>query len=280
MDLRKYFCIFLLIVTPISAQEIRVASFHASNLSLDSDLAGIADRLQAYDFIAIQDLRDLAAVDELLATLFRRSDFFKILPSQPSGDDGVRYAFAWRDRSVQIVSPGSFLGSNEERRPVYALFRAENFDFAAVNFQSATTATAASEDNLLDAAYAQLNQQLPDERDIIFFGSFTHAAPHLSGVEPIFPRDSPTSIKGDSTHANIYISNLHTREYSGRSGIDFFDEAAFANDLEAASRVSFMRPVWADFTTSNPDDDGPGISAPSPVRAAHWAHIKAARSAP
>ena len=98
MDLRKYFYVLLLLTLPATAEEIRVASFHASQLSLESDIAGVADRLQAYDFVAIKDLRDLAAVDELLAVLFRRSDFFKILPSQPSGDDGARYAFAWRDR--------------------------------------------------------------------------------------------------------------------------------------------------------------------------------------
>jgi|GEM_PF-1490397 len=279
MDVRKYFCILLLFAAPLSAEEIRVASFYASNLSPNSDLEGVADRLQNYDFVAIQDLRDLAAVDELLAILFRRSDFFKILPSQPSGSDGARYAFAWRDRSVKIVSPGSFLGTSAERRPVYALFRAGHFDFAAVNFQSATSA-AASEAKQLDDAFAQLGLDLADERDLILFGSFTHPAPELSRLAPLFPRDHSISLRGDPIHANIYFSNLHTREYAGANGIDSFDETAFANDVDAAIRVSRQRPIWATFTTDSPDDDGAGIPAPSPVIGHSWSHIKAARPAP
>jgi hypothetical protein len=279
MDLRKYFYVLLLLTLPATAEEIRVASFHASQLSLESDIAGVADRLQAYDFVAIQDLRDLAVVDELLAVLFRRSDFFKILPSQPSGDDGARYAFAWRDRSVKIVSPGSFLGNNPNRRPVYATFRAGNFDFVAVNFQTATTASAAV-DSLLEDAYTQLNEAFPDERDILLFSSFSHPAPLLSVLNPLFPLDNSVSIHGSPNYANMYLSILNTREYTGTSGIDFFDTDAFAGDLEMASRVSFQRPIWATFNTDAADDDGPVITPPSPVLEQSWAHIKAARRNP
>ncbi len=279
MDFGKYFCVLLLLAAPTTAEEIRVASFHASQLSLQSDIAGVADRLQAYDFVAIQDLYDLAAVDELLATLFRRGDFFKILPSRPSGDDGAHYAFAWRDRSVQIVSPGSFLGTNASRRPVYAIFRANNFDFVAVNFQSATRANTA-ESKVLNDAYAQLLAALPDERDMLFFGSFSHAAPAMPALEAIFPLANPVSINGASAHANIFISTLYTREYTRASGVDRFDESNFAGDVAAARRVSLQRPVWATFDTSAPDDDGPGIAAPSPVLEQSWAPIKAARQLP
>lgn len=279
MDVRKYFSILLLLVLPAAADEIRVASFHASQLSLQSDIAGVADRLQAYDFVAIQDLRDLAAVDELLATLFRRSDFYKILPSQPSGDDGARYAFAWRDRSVKIVSPGSFLGNNPSRRPVYATFRAGNFDFVAVNFQSPTTATAAT-DSLLQNAHTRLKEIFPDERDLLLFASFSHIAPELPALDPIFPLDNIVSISGEATHANIYLPTADTREHSGTSGIDFFDTSAFNGDSEKAARVSQQRPIWTTFSTDAPDDDGPGLTPPSPVLEQHWAHIKAARRIP
>lgn len=279
MDVRKYFSILLLLAIPATADEIRVASFHASQLSLQSDIAGVADRLQAYDFVAIQDLRDLAAVDELLATLFRRSDFFKILPSQPSGEDGARYAFAWRDRSIKIISPGSFLGNNPSRRPVYATFRAGNFDFVAVNYQSATTATVAA-DSLLQDAHTQLKEILPDEHDLLLFASFSHVAPELAALDPIFPLDNIVSINGDGVHANIYLSTVNTREHSGTSGIDDFDATAFNNDVEKAVRVSQQRPVWAIFSTDAPDDDGPDLTPPSPVLEQNWAHIKAARPIP
>ncbi len=78
----------------------------------------------------------------------------------------------------------------------------------------------------------------------------------------------------------MYLSILNTREYTGSSGIDFFDTDAFAGDLEMASRVSFQRPIWATFNTDAADDDGPGIIPPSPVLGQSWAHIKAARRNP
>ena len=160
-------CCLALLLSALSAtaQPLRVTSFHASELSLDSNLEGVADIIQQYDFAAIQDLRDLAAADQLLAILFRRGDFFKVLPSQPSAADETRYAFAWRDRRVQILAPGSFLDIGAERRLVYAAFRAGDFDFVALNYQ--TRAPAASAAAELEQAYQDMRQRLPEEGDIL-----------------------------------------------------------------------------------------------------------------
>tara|TARA_B100001115_G_scaffold64323_1_gene47585 strand:+ start:808 stop:1095 length:288 start_codon:yes stop_codon:yes gene_type:complete len=43
-----------------------VASFHISQFTQESDIERIADIVQQYGMVAIQDLRDLAAADTLL----------------------------------------------------------------------------------------------------------------------------------------------------------------------------------------------------------------------
>ena len=85
MKLRLCYLFLLLAAIPATSKPLRVASFHVSQFTQESVIERIADIVQQYDMVAIQDLRELAAADALLATLFRRGDFFKILPSNPSG---------------------------------------------------------------------------------------------------------------------------------------------------------------------------------------------------
>ncbi len=265
-------CCLALLLSALSAtaQPLRVTSFHASELSLNSDLEGVADIIQQYDFAAIQDLRDLAAADQLLAILFRRGDFFKVLPSQPSAADETRYAFAWRDRRVQILAPGSFLDIGAERRPVYAAFRAGDFDFVALNYQ--TRAPAASAATELEQAYQDMLQRLPEEGDILLFTSLAEPTPSPAPLRNALPLDVPVALDGSGASANIYLVDALTREFTGVHGVDFFDQ--HSEDAQAVEGISQRRPVWAEFTTDGGDDDGPGIALPSAVEGQTWGRAK------
>ncbi len=269
-------CCLVLLLSSLSAtaQPLRIASFHASGLSLDSDLEGVADIIQQYDFAAIQDLRDLAAADGLLAILFRRGDVFKVLPSQPSGADQVRYAFAWRDRRVQILAPGAFLDIGAERRPVYATFRAGDFDFVALNYQ--TRAPAASAATELEKAYQSMRQRLPDEGDVLLFASLAEPTPSAAPLHNALPLDIPVALDQSGASANIYLVNALTREFTGVHGVDFFDQRS--EDPQAAARISQLRPVWAEFAPDGGDDDGPGIALPSAIEDQTWGRAKTRRS--
>lgn len=275
MNVGACFLALLLSALSAAAQPLRVASFHASGLSLDSDLEGAADIIQQYDFAAIQDLRDLAAADGLLAILFRRGDFFKILPSQPSGSDETRYAFAWRDRRVQILAPGSFLDIGAERRPVYAAFRAGDFDFVALNYQTRAPATSAAAE--LEKAYQHMRQRLPEEGDVLLFASLAEATASTAPLHNALPLDAPVALDGSAASANIYLVKSLTSEFNGVGGVDFFDRRSA--DSQSAQRISLLRPVWAEFITDGGDDDGPGIALPSAVTGQTWGRAKVGQRA-
>ena len=66
MKLRLCYLFRLLAAIPATSQSLRVASFHISQFIQESDIERIADILQQYGMVAIQDLRDLAAADALL----------------------------------------------------------------------------------------------------------------------------------------------------------------------------------------------------------------------
>ena len=220
MKLRYCYLFLLLAAIPAASQPLRPASFHVSEFSGESDIERIADIVQQYDMVAIQDLRDLAAADALLA-LFRRGDFFKVLAFKPIEHRRNALRVCWRDRSVQLIAPGSFLEIDSEYRPVYATFRAGNFDFIAVIYQTASPAAQASKE--LMETYHKARETLADEGDVLLFSSLAEPTPVPAPLTPIVPLDAPVALDGSSAHANIYIAAYLTGEYSGNYAIDSFE---------------------------------------------------------
>ena len=66
MKLRLCYLFLLLTAIPATSQSLWVASFHIGQFTQESDIERIADIVQQYGMVAIQDLRDLAAADALL----------------------------------------------------------------------------------------------------------------------------------------------------------------------------------------------------------------------
>jgi hypothetical protein len=108
------------------------------------------------------------------------------------------------------------------------------------------------------------------EEDVILFGDFNRnpddgiayqPLKRISGMINLFQLPKKSHIKDTSLYDNIFFQSIHVTEYTGKSGIDHFDETDFGNNDKAASlAVSDRRPVWADFRTDK-DDDGGNFSA-------------------
>lgn len=272
MNLHLCYTFLLIAAFPAASQPLRAASFHVSEFTRESDIERIADIVQQYDIVAIQDLRELAAADELLATLFRRGDFFKILPSNPSGPDATRYAFAWRDRRVQLITPGSFLEVDWEPRPVYAIFRAGDFDFVALNYQTMSPPEQAA--SQLIEAYEQTRKKIAEEGDVLVFASLAEPTPVQNPLTPILPLNTPVAFEGRSAHSNIYIATHLTKEFNGSYAVDPFEQRLSSGDSQQIARISGLRPVWAEFALDGGDDDGPGIPFPSAIAHQTWGRLK------
>lgn len=102
----------------------------------------------------------------------------------------------------------------------------------------------------------------------------TLALPNWPGLlTPLFTGAVRTTISDASLYDIIWLDPQYTSEYTGQSGVDRYDETAFAGDDRAASlAVSDHRPVWAVFRTDGPDDDGPGVPVAVPQRT--WGQVK------
>ena len=94
---------------PVPPGQIRLASFNIRIYSTgsrdDTELGLIADRLQQFDLVAIQELRDEEVVQRTLSILEARGHVYHAMVSPPVGR-GVRerYAFLWRPEKVARTS--------------------------------------------------------------------------------------------------------------------------------------------------------------------------------
>ena len=274
------------------ADDFTLASFNIRIFSTgsrdDAELALIADRLQPFDLIAIQEVRDEEVVHRTLAILAGRGFPYRALVSDPVGR-GVkeRCAFLWREEALQALDAGQIWPDSEDhfiREPYIASFRAGQFDFTLVTMHSIygdAKADRRAEALLLDDVYAAVQEADPGEQDVILLGDF-NLPPEDQGfaelatfLTPLFTGNRYTTISENakSLYDNIWFDPQHVREYAGETGIDDFDVTVFGNDDKAASlAVSDHRPVWATFHTDLPDDDASSTATAAPKTT--WGQIK------
>jgi endonuclease/exonuclease/phosphatase family metal-dependent hydrolase len=278
---------------PVPPGQIRLASFNIRIYSTgsrdDTELRLIADRLQQFDIVAIQELRDEEVLQRTLAILEARGHVYKAMISPPVGR-GVteRYAFLWRPEKVAALDSGTVYPDPDDvfiREPFYASFRAGSFDFTLITIHvifGDGVSDRRAENLLLDDAYRAVQNADPNEHDVILLGDF-NLPPTDSGMaeadvllDPVFTGDRWTTISDASLYDNLWWESDFVTEWTGASGIDRFDEAVFSNDDDAASlAVSDHRPIWVTFSTGQPDDDGQDVS--TAVSPSSWGATKLAR---
>ncbi|MCH7801498.1 MAG: YHYH domain-containing protein, partial [Chloroflexi bacterium] len=278
---------------PVPPGQIRLASFNIRIYSTgsrnDTELGLIADRLQQFDLVAIQELRDEEVVQRTLSILEARGHLYHALVSPPVGR-GVkeRYAFLWRPEKVAPLDSGTVYPDPEDvfiREPFYASFRAGSFDFTLITIHvifGDGVADRRAENLLLDDVYRAVQDADPNEQDVILLGDF-NLPPSDSGMveidvllDPVFTGDVRTTISETSLYDNLWWDAEFVTEWTGVAGIDRFDEAVFGNDDDAASlAVSDHRPIWVTLFTELPDDDGPSVS--TGITPKRWGNAKLAR---
>ena len=279
----------LLAVTAAYCQTITIASWNVRIYSTgsrdDAELELICDRLEQFDLVAVQELRDQEVIDRTLAMLHGRGQAFDALVSEGVGRGVLeRYGFLWRPERVELIDAGGFYPDPQDlliREPYWATFRAGSFDFTLIsthNVWGDRVADRRAEAALMDDVYAYVQAVDPDEQDVMLVGDY-NLPPDDTGFEelrgvltPLFDADQHTVISDNEIYDNIWLDLAFVTEWTGETGIDRFDETAFGDDDSAASlAVSDHRPIWARFRTDS-DDDGPGGS--TGVGDSGWAEVK------
>ena len=282
----------LLFPTALLAEDLLLASWNIRIYSTgsrdDTELELIADRLQQYDLIAVQEVRDADVVERTLAILEGRGHVYEALVSDQVGR-GVkeRYAFLWRPDKVVRLDDGQFYPNPDDRLirpPFWVSFRAGAFDFTLITIHSIfgdTIGERRAEAALMVDVYQTVQDADPDEQDVILLGDFNlppeDAAwgdlPVLTPPLIIGDRYTTISENAESLYDNFWFDRELVREYTGSNGVEAFDVAVFDNDDRAASlAVSDHRPIWATFNMDGPDDDG--LRAATAVMRAGWGMVK------
>ena len=261
----------------LPSDELRLASWNVRIFSTgsrtDAELALIADRLEPYDLVAIQELRDEEVVDRTLQLLTDRGHRFRVVVSPPV-ERGVkeRYAFLYRPAKVQVLGLERLYPDPDDafiREPFWTSFRAGEFDFTLMTIHSIfgdSKRERRAEALRLDDIYQRVQGADPDEQDVMILGDF-NLPPDDSGfselaalLTPLFTGEIGTTISDASLYDNIWFDPAYVREWTGERGVDRFDEVAFGNDDKVASlAVSDHRLIWATFRTDQ-DDDGSEVA--------------------
>ena len=263
MNFLLFVILIFFIANPTNA-DIRLASFYTENTLVDSNLERIADIIQRYDFVAIQGFRETKLIDPLVSILFRRGDYYKFIVSNPTGKNGKRYAFAWRDKKIQIASPPRFIDTQLEHKALIATFRSDKFDFIAINFQSLSTKDNTSK--LLNT-YHESNRLTPDELDVIIFAALPgKILPKLSPLVQVIPESISDTVIQQELFPTIYLNKKNTREFTGNAQQANPSQLIF----DSNKNTLYSRLGWAEFNNSLIDDD----PKPSLIRNHGWGKTK------
>ena len=258
-----------------AVDSIRIASFNirvfSSNSRDDEEIGYIADVLEEYDVIAVQELRDEEVLKRTVAMLENRGKEYEYEISDEVGRAvKERYGFLYRKGIVKKVRQGRlYEEENDEfiREPFYATFKAENFDFTLITIHvlyGSSKAERRPEIRELATVYQKVQNEDPAEQDVIILGDFNfpptdEGFDNLKGIPTtafLFAPPLKTTITDTSLYDNFWFQEEYVREYADEFGIDRFDETMFSNDDHKAKlAVSDHRPIWAEFDTGKPDDD-------------------------
>ena len=256
-------------VAPVDPPDLELATWNIRILSDGSrdatELALIAPIIDRYDLIAVQEVRDTAVLDRLLALL---PGWNYIVSGAVGNTVTERYAYFYREDFVTVLgTPHIFndVGDDFLREPFVAHFRAGAFDFTLVTIHviyGSSVTERRAEVLLLDELVASVDSYNGNENDVILLGDFNlpadDSAWQMINHAAVVGSNVMTTITDTSSYDNIWIDASDTGEFLSLIEIYRFDEVVFGNDDDAASlAVSDHRPVAIELETSV-DDDGIG----------------------
>jgi hypothetical protein len=258
-------------------QSITIASWNLKNIGQSkfndpTRIDIIIDVLKNYDIIAIQEVKDISLQlpQLLVAKMNEDGSNYNVVASDRVGRNVFeQYLFVYDDDKIDHApsTKGYGIEPNNEfaREPFYAMFRSGNFDFYLMNIHTDPD-DVAIEIPALSAAYLDLQNNTPNENDIILLGDFNGKAPGVIAgsyitmdaiaqiPNIIFTINEETNTRGGKAYDNIIFQNNYTTEYSNLSGVNTFWLPYGLNEDQGFA-ISDHKLVWAMFNIPDTDDD-------------------------
>ncbi len=258
-------------------QSITIASWNLKNIGQSklndpARIDVIVDVLKNYDIIAIQEVKDISLQlpQQLVNKMNADGGNYNVVASERVGRNVFeQYIFVYDDDKIDAISgtAGYGIEPNDEfeREPYYTMFRAGNFDFYLFTIHTKPSAVA-TEIPALRAAYIDLQNNTPDENDIILLGDFNGKAPGVTAgsyitidaiaqiPDIIFTINEETNTRGGKAYDNIIFQDNYTTEYSDSAGVNTF-WLPYGLDEDQGFAISDHKLVWAVFDIPHTDDD-------------------------
>jgi len=240
-------------------------------------LDALADKLVAFDIIALQEIQTDSGLDALIQVLNAHTRtgtdvaWSYVSSSGCVANGGELYAFVYRsDLMERLPGPeGVYPESSPEdfsRPPFFATFRAGAFDFTLITVhikwgQSASQRIA--ECHRLASVWDYVQGLPPSEKDVILLGDFNCSAPTHEAFEPllftgIVPilTDPGTLTALDGWYDNIWIDGQSSRARpTGVLGVGTGDiNCSVGTCISSSMAPSNHCPVFAEFLAFDRSD--------------------------
>jgi endonuclease/exonuclease/phosphatase family metal-dependent hydrolase len=285
-------------MAPTGSGVLRVASFNMLHVGQRAakDFDRLARIVQQFDLCGVLELENEQGLRDLTAAL--GSDWRHVISDREAGDrtrSGTFefYGFVFRSSKVTpLDSPTGFFPDPDEdfsREPFFASFRSGQFDFTMILLHAESPGNSANltrELQHLPDVFAHVQDLDPTENDVILAGDFNRSPTTDAGnpasawtgflsmpnMDCVIPDAQLTSLstkpRGFANHYDeICLARDATREFTGTQGAFDFVAALFEGENKPAMKfVSDHLPVWVEFRTDLPDDDGgaaPGTPQPA-----------------
>lgn len=256
------------------AQEAYIATFNILKLGESSkDFETIAKTINHFDLIGLEEVITPEGLERLIKSLHKYTNHtwdYHISPI-PVGTRKYKeyYAYVWKKDKVNFLASEGFYPDKEKifiREPYGASFKIGNFDFTLV-LQHAIYGKSETERRAeafrLVKVYRYFQDRDRRENDILIGGDFNLSAfdeafsplyedkdQIIYGVDP----NIKTTIgmkKMANSYDNIFLSKIHTQEFTGKSGaVDFTNR----NYKVMRNRVSDHLPVFIIVNVDRDDD--------------------------
>jgi len=271
--MKKVLALLIALSSLMLADTAKIASFNVLRLGKSKkDYGRLAGVVSQFDITGLLEVMNRAGVEELIRALEKKTGGkwgYHLSPyAVGSGEYREYYAWVYRkDRVAFLKEAGFYPGGNGfSREPCGADFRIGNFDFTFVLVHiifGDNESRRRSEIFRLDRVYAFFQDADPDENDVIIAGDFNMSAldeafENLTGhKDRIIPAMDPlikTTLgagKLASSYDNIFLSLVHTDEFTGQSGALDFTAGDYAG---AKAAVSDHLPVFIVVDTTEDDD--------------------------
>lgn len=256
------------------AQEAKIATFNVLKLgNSPKDYAVLSEVINHFDVVGLEEVLTSKGLEKLVKELNQRTNEkwdYHISPF-PVGTQKYKeyYAYVWKKDKVKFLASEGFYPDTENkfvREPYGASFQIGNFDFTLVlqhaiygKNKKLRREEAAELVNVYD--YFQNKNKI--ENDILIGGDFNLRASdaafkkirahHDQIIHTIDPRIKTTVglKKLSNSYDNIFLSKIHTKEFTGKSGTVDFTKNKFKL---MRNKVSDHLPVFIEVNTDEDDD--------------------------